>query len=543
MTTEHHNNKENKQQQASTSVEVIGLKQKLTENLLLLHPSLKYYQASNCVEKYINATLSELVSQDCIFPTNQIFDGLQFSLNRATNEAGKITIDGQQHWIFPLMQSDSSTKLLQVMFKGNIGKNSKVVYNLRYKGQIMKELENLTIELNPTLLKEYQDGANNDIDVDPTALLSFIIKSKETLQITSNSREYKDKIIKNIRIASTLMDQIKEKDGEYYLSEYWEQIDSGRWYGHGISLQRIAKDVRHAALGKCHKYDFKACSYATMTGLALSIDPTIKHCALTDYIKSRSIIRKKIADEIGIQVDGKYGMKQIFTSMGFGASTKDNPYSSIRDMIGADKFNLLMQNSLFIGIKEQLDVVRKVILKEFNEDEFEFAGRNYSIIDPNTGHKRSKNQKLAWIYQSMEAKALEIFKEECKVDVILTTHDCIYTKQKVPSSNLADMNYIIQKVFPLLTFEHEMIVPIHTAEDHNKENKEINKEIFKHQRLVADSEKVAESYVPVNSTVGGGSKKKPKQIETPWGWVDADMIQEEQTTDNKYFKDDYYGQY
>ena len=46
---------------------------------------------------------------------------------------------------------------------------------------------------------------------------------------------------------------------------------------------------------------------------------------------------------------------------------------------------------------------------------------------------------------------------------LLTTHDCIYFKQKLPASVVADVSVQLQDTFPHLRFEHKAIHPI--AED------------------------------------------------------------------------------
>lgn len=514
--------------------ELSELRSRLSVALSLRYPSLKPYQLTNCVNKYVDVMLRELVTAFTLYNKSIAADGeIQIGMENAKIQAGRIDIDKKTQWIVPMMQADTSTKLLHITFKGNVGKNSRAVYNMQYKGLIMEELKSLLIELNPKTLKSIEDKANVRIPVNPESLLSFLIQSRRTLSTLHTNDEYAETITRNIRLGTQLMDMIQEEDGKFFVNEYWEEADAGRIYGHGLSLQRLPAEVRHAVLGECHKYDFKASSYALMTGLALSIDPTIKHAALTDYIKYRSAIRKRIAADVGIS---EKWMKEVFTSLGFGASLKDNPYSSIREKIGKEKFLRLVANTEFATIKEQLDTVRKVISKEFSEDEFEFAGRVYNSLDPVTKIKRSKNQKLAWIYQAMETYALNMFTEKCNIDIVLTTHDCVYTIQKLPNSFLADMQYCYSQAFPLLTFEHEAIYPIHATEDHGKKTNLITSLINQHKQDIILQEEIARDYTSAHiDTVA----TKKKQIQTPWGLVDADLY-EPHITNDQYFSDTYY---
>lgn len=513
------------------------MKNKLIAALKIRYPELKEYQAKKCVDKYVYAICQEIITCQILFPYDT--SELVISTERAKLSAGRIDIDGKSQWIVPLMQENTSTKLLHITFRGNIGKNSRAVFNLQYKALVMEELQNLTIELNPTHLLEIDEKSNNDVIVDPKSLLSYLIATKRALAQTTMGQEYKEKLTRCIRIGIHLTNTLQEKDGIFFLREYWERTDSGRMYGHGLSLQRIYKEVRHAALGNCHKYDFKACSYALMTGLALELDPTLNVEVLKDYIKNREQIRKDISKEIGISEEW---VKNIFTSLGFGASVKDNPYSSIRDKLGAEKFALLAANLNFATIKDQLDTVRKIISHNFKEDDFEFAGRMYSSIDCNSGKKRTKNQKLAWIYQALESLALGTFIDECRnklqIEPLLTTHDCLYFKTKLPLSFFQDMHFYFSRVFPLLTFEHEAIIPIHAFEDHNKRKTEIDIIQLEHKRFILEQERIAKDYIPLNVSIDTVLPLK-KQVQTPWGMIDEDLWISNHSSTEVYYKGEY----
>ena len=43
---------------------------------------------------------------------------------------------------------------------------------------------------------------------------------------------------------------------------------------------------------------------------------------------------------------------------------------------------------------------------------------------------------------------------------LLTTHDCLYFKQKLSSEKVVDITLQLQQQFPYLRFEHEAIYPI-----------------------------------------------------------------------------------
>ena len=191
-------------------------------------------------------------------------------------------------------------------------------------------------------------------------------------------------------------------------------------------------------------------------------------------------------------------IKTIFTSLGFGAEVKDNPFNSIRKKLGQEKFNLLVANQEFICIKQELDVVRDTILKssQFSGDEFNVNEHTYKNIDSKTGLKRTKNQRMAWIFQAFERLALEIVinKMPKNFTMLLPVHDCLYIKQRLPSHVVLDLKDEIRQFVPLLDFEQELVIPIHSAEDHDKFNLVIEAEEMAHKQRIAQEEIKARGY-------------------------------------------------
>jgi hypothetical protein len=305
----------------------------------------------------------------------------------------------------------------------------------------------------------------------------------------------------------------------HYLHEHWEVADSGRTYGHGMSLQRMTQEVRHAALGCCHKYDFKASAFALMAGLANAIDPSVNSYALRDYIKNRAAIRQRIAHELGIDVAV---VKEIFTALGFGAELKNNQHNAIRGTLakvarqqhdpserlphdtycnlGVVEYQRLIANTTFRFIYDELQIVNHTILSYFDGTPLVIDGRHYSQIDAKTGKKRNSRQKLAWIYQALESKAMREFASYAQQPVLLTTHDCIYFKQKLPASVVVDATHQLQQTYPYLRFEHEAIYPIATDQYYADLRVEADEFERQHHAFIADETKRAALYYGVTAT-------------------------------------------
>jgi len=463
------------------------LKTRLRDALKLAAPKIgKDYLYERCVAKYINAMLPAISAAISLkHKTNALMpDQFYFSQSKVREEIG--TIGKQQQYIYQLMKSNQSTSLLFVKSKGfnknGVSKLSTVTLNPIYKDLVMEELLNLRIEANQKLLDDIEATANYTVNVDPVSLARFISKTTETLRTTSNGSAYKQTLLRNLTAAKQIQSMIHKADNTNatpYIRERWEMADCGRIYGQGYSLQRMPKEVRHAALGVCHKYDFKASAFAIMAGLAYAINPAIKIGATRDYIKNRQAIRKRIADELHID---ESVIKTIFTALGFGAELKNNQHNAIRgalakaarmqhdaterlprdvyNNLGAEEFKRLVENRTFGYIYDEMQTINSTILRYFKTRVPAFGDVTYRELDPKTGKKRNERQKLAWIYQALEAMAMKQFAELAQQEPLLTTHDCLYFKQKLPASVILDATVKLQDTFQFLRFEHEAIYPI-----------------------------------------------------------------------------------
>ena len=142
--------------------------------------------------------------------------------------------------------------------------------------------------------------------------------------------------------------------------------------------------------------------------------------------------------------------------------------------------------------------------------EFTLCGRTFSEIDPNSrkGAKRTKNQRAAWIYQCLEADAMNKFIDYAKryagVDPLLTTHDCIYYKQKLPAETIKDITYMLREEYKYVQFEHEAVYPIRTEEDFARRFSDNEQAEMDHKQFIKEQEWKASGY--------GNNYAGPKQI-------------------------------
>ncbi|TRZ91894.1 MAG: hypothetical protein D4R84_13515 [Rhodocyclaceae bacterium] len=159
-------------------------------------------------------------------------------------------------------------------------------------------------------------------------------------------------------------------------------------------------------------------------------------------------------------------------------------------------YQRLIANQTFRFIYEELQEVNKTILDYFSDKDLVIDNAIYSPIDPKTGKTRTTRQKLAWIYQALESKAMQQF---CTLvvqqEALLTTHDCVYFKQKLSSSVVLDASVQLQDTFPFLRFEHEAIYPIAEDSYFAQLSSEAEQFELEHKQRMAEEEIAAQGYL------------------------------------------------
>ena len=508
----------------------MNLHNKLKQNIIALYPSVKEILINKHIARYIDVVCRELVDRITFY---NVEDGT-FSLreDNMREECGRITVGERKEWLYTWLARSPKTRLINVVNKGRPGQYTTANINGEYMEELMAEIT--AKDLDTDKLNDIYAKGFIRIDVDTESFAAFIdALCQPNPNKIRNPVAYERKLTLNRLICNQIHQYIKEDADGFYINEYWEESDTGRVYGHGLSLQRIPKEVRHALLGHCHKYDFKACVYALMTGEAERIckENGIKaeFKIMRDYIKNRADIRKRIAADIGVH---ESKVKEIFTAIGFGARISNTGHTSIQ--LSKDKIEKLQKNTEFKAIYKEFKDVMKIVDFAYPNLQFELCGKQYNYINKD-GTKKNKQQKLSWIYQCLESKALSLFTELIstyipEMKVLLTAHDCVYTKQSIPAGKFTDLHFYLQQKYPLLTFEHCEVWPIATKQYIATKVNEVDSQIAQQKAFIAEQEVMAKQYNVSNVP------EKKKQTMSPFVMIHADLYE---TNEEEYFKDSY----
>lgn len=474
-----------------------SLENDLLELAKPLHSDVKPYQLKRYVSKYVRGVLTGL-AEGIPRSKDNTEDEISFQLDKVKNQIGRAGNENKKIW--DLFAHNPNTALVQVVFVGNTLKMSRVKINSQFAAQIRKGLLDMTTS---TTVKETITSIN--VPVESLSLVQYLKATREYLSKLDMVKQkgLYDAAERSYLAAKGLLNNVKEIDGQEFIVEYYTESDTGRRYSVGSpNLQQSPQQARHAALGRCFKYDFKCCSFSVMVGLAKQFAPSIKVAAIEDYIKNRKNIRKSISKQTGIP---ESEVKNIFTALGFGAKPINNPYNAIgkqTSKAGKEKFDVLLNNTTFAYVYEDLQEVNKVVSANF-EGEFEFLGRIYSLTDKD-GKKRKEEQKLSWIYQTAETVIMELFtsviKEYCGMEPLMTVHDCAYYKKPIPKEAVYDAIEQIREFFPDVGVEREDVYPLTTNEGYNNRFADQDKAEQQHKEFIAQQEYASRGYEGIASS-------------------------------------------
>lgn len=220
----------------------------------------------------------------------------------------------------------------------------------------------------------------------------------------------------------------------------------GRRYYKGPNLQNTPKMVRHAALGRCHEYDIESSVFAWKLSWFRTIcrthNTTIRMPATLEYLDHKVALRKRLAQAV-FDTSADWAVKTVkefVTAIGFGAPLRGAGY--VAD--GKYQKPALAQ---IITAKNRLDRamadpwVQEFVQEQSDMNDAIFALAKVNLIDElrtvpelweKGGRKLKPNSVVSYLYQHAEREILDWAEKFCEDrEVLLTVHDCIYTRSPV----------------------------------------------------------------------------------------------------------------
>ena len=318
---------------------------------------------------------------------------------------------------------------------------------------------------------ELKSKANKIIKINADMLSAYIDMCKASLKEHLDVN-YLEQIAYNMAQARKLLALAEGNE----LHEFWEHTEAGRLCGRGHSIQRMSPPVIEAALGYCHRYEFRASPYALLAGIASELNPALSVSSIKNYIIRGDAVRAKIATSTGYQ---EWHIKSILTSSVF----------------CPDIHHKLSDCKEFQWIQEELCGCASTILSVKDE----LVG--LSAVKYN-GKKDS--QFLEWLYQCMETRLMdrtcELLAELGGTTPSLIVHPRIYLEHKLSPDAMQTLVILLQKEFKHISLEYHEVRPIVSNQKHEERYSRAEHEAAMHHQRIEQAEKEAIGYQRIELT-------------------------------------------
>jgi hypothetical protein len=243
----------------------------------------------------------------------------------------------------------------------------------------------------------------------------------------------------------------------------------GRRYYKGPNLQNTPRMVRHAALGTCHEYDIASSVFAWKLSWFRQIcqihNTTIHMPATLELLDHKQAIRRRLA-QVVFDTTSAWAVnkiKEFITAIGFGAPLRGVGYV-------ADKKYQRPALAQIITAKTRLDrAMADPWVQEFYQEQNNMNQAIVALAQVNMvqelrsvpelwekgGKKVKPNSVVSYLYQHAEREILDWAEKFCEDrEVLLTVHDCIYTRRPVKLAEFRSGLHQFGEFFGLEHTEH-----------------------------------------------------------------------------------------
>lgn len=376
-----------------------------------------------------------------------------------------------------------------------------------------------TQELVKTFYSQYDNSNKINIPIDHDSLCNYISRTQHELNDTNNNDKKYHKMLQNIRTAKffkIISEHFYLSYGEYVLPHIEsDKKQYGRTYYKNINLQNCSKEVRSATLGDHVSYDLNAAAYAVKLILAEDIfneyntDFYGNFTYTKEYLDHKSQIRNELADVIGQYIPKHPNplklVKEAITAIGFGAKMHEGSweyegitrYSALHYIIYNKQARLaFVQHSFIVNFLKEQDLLTKIIYEYYSRD-VDFYNKVKDIPDMmNNNGKLKKAKVMAYLYQHMETKIMDIITEN--IIPTLRVHDSFIMNKPLNNDIFVQMKYDLNNISKYLSL---------TIEEHNGwvSQDVYNRELEHKQFIYQEELKANKGRLPIKFT-----KKKDK---------------------------------
>lgn len=416
--------------------------------------ALRFQAATDCTEAKAQKFTKQYFWQCAIAMLQDHFSdhsGSRYYINQTQiqNNLKDIIVKGQRFYVWKTFQSFPE-RVFDVVQVGNNLNKELTMAQARYTMEEVLLAAGTPKELWTEIYQNQfsQQILTNDYDVvpiDQRSIVNYIqsnlSNSRDNPRLSANEIESLDRNLKHAQKIWMLAEA-----GEGSLIQIRNPSAFGRMYYKGPNLQNTPKIVRHAALGNCHEYDIESSVFAWKLSWFQQIcqahKTKISMPATLEYLDHKQAIRKRLAQLLFGSTQPGYVniIKELITAIGFGAPLRGDGYV-------ADSKYQKPALAQIIKAKTKLDLaLADTWVQQFFQEQNDMNAAIAALARVNMadelqqvpelwekgGKKLKTNSVVSYLYQHAEREILDWAEEFCaSSEVLLTVHDCIYTRKSV----------------------------------------------------------------------------------------------------------------
>jgi len=379
-----------------------------------------------------------------------------------------IMVKGQRHYVWRTFQSFPE-RVFNIVETGSNLTEKLTMAEINYQMQDILLAAGTPEELAIETYQPYTDAIQRDeYDQAPIDMRSLENYIKSNLAIDrDNPRNYNqvEELEYNLKQAQAIWMLATANDSK--LMQVISPSAFGRKYYRGPNLQNTPKIVRHAALGNCHEYDIESSVFAWKLSwfrdICRQAQDTISMPATLEYLDHKQALRNRLATTV-FGTDAAWAVdviKQLITAIGFGAPVRaqgyrvENRYQrpALATIITAkNRLDRALADPWLSEFSEEQKRMNQVIVGYGQLTNQEPIWRAVPELLDRAGRLKP-NSVVAYLYQQHERRMLDWAEEFCADrEVLLTVHDCIYTRRPV---KLAEFRAGIRGFGEFFNLEHQ----------------------------------------------------------------------------------------
>lgn len=415
-------------------------------------------QAAKHTDRYIQACIVQVIrhlgkttGSDRVYVSyKELGDGLQ-----------SVQVGKQRYGIWKTFSELPSRIFTEIVSGSNLRGEitmAKINYDLLELLASLNDSQEAVKEAYKPFINEMTEETVDLIMIDCVSLEAYLVDNRQRIQAEekkkSPNQDYLDTLLENKKYAEIIL-CLSQQHGA--LMQVISESEFGRKYYKGVNLQNCPKIVRHAALGACYEYDIENSVFAWkldfFNQLLARYNEKVSMPATLEYLDRKAAIRRRLARDIFGSDSEKWVkvIKQAITAIGFGANdrvdgfiNKNGKYqkTSMNTIIKSrDKLTHFLNDSWVKGFYSEQETMNDVVIDLLRPTQEEFWKQVPDLYTTNGCIK--KNSVMAYLYQQAERTTLNGIMELIDPEnVLLTVHDCIYTKNPV---GLKDIRGFLQE--------------------------------------------------------------------------------------------------